>query len=47
MLKNSKSHINPINYHSMKTYGHNLVHLKRKTDECVLYDPFNDCIDII
>lgn len=47
MLKNSKSHINPINYHAMRTYGHNLVNLKRKTEECILYDPYDDCIDCI
>ena len=27
ILKNSKSHINPINAHSVSTYGHNLVHI--------------------
>lgn len=47
ILKNSKSHINPINYHAMRTYGHNLVHLKRKAKEYALYDPYDDCIDCI
>ena len=47
ILKNSQSFMNPINYHSMRTYGHNLVNLKRKVEECKLYDPNDDCIDIM
>lgn len=30
ILENSKIHINPINYHSMRTYGHNLIYMKRQ-----------------
>lgn len=30
ILKNSKSYINPIYYHSMRSYGHNLLELKKE-----------------
>jgi predicted lipase len=45
ILKNSKSYINPINYHSMRSYGHNLLKLKARL--CIDEDIRCDVRDLI
>ena len=45
ILKNFQSYINPIDYHSIKAYGYNL--LKMKKDLCIDNDTDCDIIDVV
>lgn len=42
ILSNSKSYVNPLHYHSMMTYGHNLVNFKRSENQKYQLDDYID-----
>lgn len=47
ILKNSRNYVNPLTYHSMKTYSHNMYKKKISVEQKGIPNPFNEYLDIM
>ena len=47
ILENSKNYVNPLTYHSMKTYSHNMYKRKKQIEQKGVDNPFDNYLDIL
>ena len=47
ILENFKNYVNPLTYHSMKTYSHNMYNKKKIVEQKGIPNPFDEYLDIM
>ena len=47
MLQNTRNYVNPLTYHSMKTYSHNMFRKKQDVEQKGKDNPFDNYLDIL
>lgn len=47
ILENSREYVNPLTYHSMKTYSHNIYSKKNMIEQKGVSNPFEEFLDIM
>lgn len=47
ILENAKKSVNPLAYHSMKTYSQNIYRKKNMTERKGIHNPFDEYLDIL
>ena len=47
ILENTKNYVNPLTYHSMKTYSHNMYRKKKLVERREALNPFDEYLDIM